>query len=728
MKRGIDLSVVVTAHGEGLLAHKTMMSIFVGLKKLSDSGYSYEILVHIDKGDDITKKYFSRYSKNDNIRIFENSFGDLGMSRNFAAKKARGKYVAFIDADDLYSDNYFIEAVKVLEKSNEKIVVHAEAILSFGIGRGNILSFEKDSGDGNSDALQLVGANKWGSEVVARKETFLECPYRKTENGYGYEDYMLNIDLLSRDVAHKVAKGTVRFYRRTDSSLLSAETSKNTILPYLDLFEFDSIKQRPFDSYSGIDESVPEDKIERIKRNKIYRKIRENKFLNYFITPVAGAILKRRERKCDSVSVKVPDFVIEEWKCINRIETQLYPYDWIIDNTTIYEAESKIQTGKAYYRLAKMVTRMPDYVFIVPWLVRGGGDKVILNYIDALKRLRPEWQIAVVATNAGIKSTWAEKLPDGVDFIEFGEISKGLTYLDRDILMSVFITQLNCKRLHIINSLHGYEWAMRHKILLEKNYKLNVTLFAAEYVPGTDQRAVFAYDDPYLTSIIDVTRMITTDNKAMIKRMMEVDGFIEQEKFKVHYQPVIGIDKRLPKTRFVEDGRLHILWAGRVVSVKMPELVAEIGKRLDPNKFIIDVYGEMGNDVDKNIFDNNSSIRYHGGFDGFDSLPIEDSDILLYTSRSDGIPNIILEATMAGLPIIASDDGGVGEVIVDGKTGILVKKMLEPDEYVEKLHSIKDIDVLGKYVKNAQKLVENRHSLDVFEKCVKEDLIGGRGD
>lgn len=47
-------------------------------------------------------------------------------------------------------------------------------------------------------------------------------------------------------------------------------------------------------------------------------------------------------------------------------------------------------------------------------------------------------------------------------------------------------------------------------------------------------------------------------------------------------------------------------------------------------------------------------------------------DILVVPSRSEGLPNVLLEALCFGIPVIATDVGAVREVITDGKTGWIV--------------------------------------------------------
>ena len=108
----MDISVLVTAHKEGLFLNKTLLSVRNSLSHISS--VKTEIILNLDNADTETKRVAKIWQQKDKrIKVYQVSFGNPADNRNDALKKAKGTYVAVVDGDDLVSENWFPGAYRM---------------------------------------------------------------------------------------------------------------------------------------------------------------------------------------------------------------------------------------------------------------------------------------------------------------------------------------------------------------------------------------------------------------------------------------------------------------------------------------------------------------------------------------------------------------------------------------------------------------------------------------
>ena len=64
-------------------------------------------------------------------------------------------------------------------------------------------------------------------------------------------------------------------------------------------------------------------------------------------------------------------------------------------------------------------------------------------------------------------------------------------------------------------------------------------------------------------------------------------------------------------------------------------------------------------------------VEFKGARDDVPEI-LAQTDVFVLASKTETLPISILEAMRAGLPVIATDVGGISEEVVDGETGLLV--------------------------------------------------------
>lgn len=94
-------------------------------------------------------------------------------------------------------------------------------------------------------------------------------------------------------------------------------------------------------------------------------------------------------------------------------------------------------------------------------------------------------------------------------------------------------------------------------------------------------------------------------------------------------------------------------------------------------------------------------------------------DIFILPSIKEGLPYVILEAGLAGLPVIATNVGGIPEVIIDNETGRLIPPKDSPALAAALEDLIKNLEIRKSLGANLQAKVQQEFNL---ERMVRETI------
>ena len=118
-----------------------------------------------------------------------------------------------------------------------------------------------------------------------------------------------------------------------------------------------------------------------------------------------------------------------------------------------------------------------------------------------------------------------------------------------------------------------------------------------------------------------------------------------------------------------DNGQPIVGWIARVTGVKNPMLALQVADAMPDTDFVMAGGGDLLDQIKAKAPSNVSVIGWAKAEDLFGA-----SDIILSTSENEGMPVALIEAQLAGKPVVATDVGSVAEVLLNHETGIVTNK------------------------------------------------------
>jgi len=149
------VSIIIPCYNQAEFLTDTLNSV------LKQSYSNWECLIINDSSPDNTEEIAKKFVENDSrFKYFKQENSGVSVARNYGLKECKGKFIIFLDSDDIFHKNRIEEAVNLLKKQSVDIVVN-----NFVIFTGNINNQHK-----NEEKLKSIKINfenfllKWDSE------------------------------------------------------------------------------------------------------------------------------------------------------------------------------------------------------------------------------------------------------------------------------------------------------------------------------------------------------------------------------------------------------------------------------------------------------------------------------------------------------------------------------------------------------------------------------------
>jgi glycosyltransferase involved in cell wall biosynthesis len=350
----------------------------------------------------------------------------------------------------------------------------------------------------------------------------------------------------------------------------------------------------------------------------------------------------------------------------------------------------------------------------------GGGRRMEGHIAHALtSRVAPEDIVVIYTEECGASPPG--RFPDGVREVDFAAHTVDMHAEGQEHTLVALLRSFQADSIVNVNS------GMLHRAMRTYGSALAATERLFPIFFCNEQGEIgnwYGWPVSQLYRLFDQVTKVLTDSESLAEWFDDVYQLDarSQEKVSVLHAPV---DPTLPVASSRPSDRPTVFWAGRWDRQKKIDLVLQIARLMPDVEFRM--WGEpvLQRPELKHLPDN---VKVEGKYAAFKDLDLDEADVWLYTSAWDGVPSILLEAAMTGVPIVGSLVGGTGEVLSEADAWP-VEEVDDAEEYVKAIREVL-ADTAGarqRALAMRERLLRERSEAAFAEQVTDLFLVEGEG-
>jgi len=374
-----------------------------------------------------------------------------------------------------------------------------------------------------------------------------------------------------------------------------------------------------------------------------------------------------------------------------------------------------------------MAIKKKKVLFIHPDLRGGGAEKVLVNLLNTLSRIKYDISLLTIF-NDGVNK---DILKNDIKHITvLGKVFRGWSVIQK-IFPQTYLFKRCVKDDYdiIISYLEGVPTRILGGC---SNPKTKLVAWVHVDLSDFDISHVFRSKNEMELTYLKMDAVIGVSNKAL-DSIRNIVPITESQSKVIHNvldtDLIINQGKKQVDDIFLSKEVINLCSVGRLTAQKGYErLIESIAVLIDKN-IQVHLYllgeGELRNRINNRVQELN--LSKHVTLLGFKTNPhkyVEKCDLFVCSSYQEGFSTAVTEAVVLGVPVLTTDCAGMDEILEDGRIGMIVKN--DGDSLTNGLiHLLTNNELLSTYKNKTQaksiELQKRNNTLDV--ESLIDDLL-----